>query len=68
MCLGWRSSLTVSPQTITERPSAKILEALDKQIDDGVFVPLVVRLAVWTLPAVLQLEFDVLDMANAAQL
>src|SRR5438552_5015254 len=26
MCLGWRSSLTVSPQTITERPSAKILK------------------------------------------
>ena len=26
MCLGLRSSLTVSPQTITERPSAKILK------------------------------------------
>src|SRR2546423_2837211 len=26
MCLGWRSSLTVSPQTSTERPSAKILK------------------------------------------
>src|SRR5213075_2630382 len=26
MCLGLRSSLTVSPQAITERPSAKILK------------------------------------------